>query len=176
MLLQWKYGTFYCWEREREISPPKNSRQDLLNASQVLIPLSHRCLWLRSRRYIIYRPQLNPADSLSLVEIPCGIFLGLISHSLSNNLTYTSIYCVAHSNYYPFVIWNFSLHVIEKQHLQQDGWDLGTINWSQAWPVHNPYLNMYKLLCFLQLLLPNCAWIWHWTTPTADVWRAIFPS
>ena len=45
--------------------PAGNRTQNLLDASQVLLPLSHWCLWQRSRRYTIYRPQLNPADSLS---------------------------------------------------------------------------------------------------------------
>ena len=40
--------------------------QSLLKASQVLLPLGHWCLWQRSGRYIIYRPQQNLADSLSL--------------------------------------------------------------------------------------------------------------
>ena len=59
-------------ERERNKSrkkfqgPAGNRTQDLLNASQVLLPLSHWCPWQRSGRYIIYRPQPNPADSLSL--------------------------------------------------------------------------------------------------------------
>ena len=59
---------------EREINksrikfrgPAGNRTQDLLNASQALLPLSHWCPWQRSGRYIIYRPQPNPADSLSL--------------------------------------------------------------------------------------------------------------
>ena len=43
--------------RERELSPRKkfwgsagNQTQDLLNASQALLPLSHWCLWQRSGR------------------------------------------------------------------------------------------------------------------------------
>ena len=70
--------------RKKFQGPAGNRTQDLLNASQALLPLSHWCPWQRSGRYIIYRlngryiiyrpsgryiiyrPQPNPADSLSL--------------------------------------------------------------------------------------------------------------
>jgi len=48
---------------EKLRSPARNQTQDLL---QVLLPKSHWCPWQRSGKCIIYRPQQNPADSLSL--------------------------------------------------------------------------------------------------------------
>ena len=66
----------YCLERkqvpEKFQGPAGNQTQDLLNASQALLPLIHWCLWQRSGRYTIHRPQPNPADSVS--QLGPGIF------------------------------------------------------------------------------------------------------